>query len=245
MARVAAQARKRLSLKPMKTDESRSRMELSREKIIGAALELIDRDGLAALNMRHLADALGAGTMSLYRYFPSKSELIDAVVDDVVAGFAPAAAGGGWPEEARAMCLRVRAGMMAHPELAELIGRQFPRSPTSLRVNTAMIARLRAIGVPPDLLSETYWALSAYTSGYTLLEAQALRRRAPHPRRSSPAERVRKLAALLEIADGISPEEAGDAAVVLARPLDDPQFLFGLDCVIAGLGVRFKAHKTS
>lgn len=227
------------------TTDSRNRMDLSRERIICAALQLIDREGLAALNMRDLAKTVGSATMSVYRYFRSKSELLDAVVDEVVEGFSPGAPGAGWPDDARAMCLRVRGAMIAHPELADLIGREFRRSPTSLRVNTAMIGRLRAIGVPPDLLTETYWALSAYTSGYTLLEAQTYRHRTPNAKPSSPTERVRKLAALLEIADGISPEESADAASVLAQPLDDAQFMFGLDCLIAGLTARFAAHTHS
>jgi AcrR family transcriptional regulator len=227
----------------MSRSDSRSRAELSREKIIGAALDLIDRNGMAALNMRTLGQAVGSATMSVYRYFPSKSELLDAVVDHVVEGFAPKEVSAAWPEEARALCLRVRGAMLAHPELADLIGRELRRSPTSLSVNTAIIGRLRSVGVPRELLPDTYWALSSYTTGYTLLEAQTYRHRRPDAKRSSAAERARKLAALLEIADGLSQEESDDAAMVLSRPLDEVQFLFGLDCVIAGLSARFAAHK--
>jgi AcrR family transcriptional regulator len=218
-----------------------ARVELSGDKIIDAALELIDAHGLGALNMRRLGVAVGASTMSVYRHFRDKSDLLDAVVDHIVEDFAPPPGAGGWREQARAMCLRVRGAMLAHPELAELIGRELRRSPASLRVNTAIIARLKSAGVPMALLPDTYWALSSYTTGYTLLEAQTHRHQVDRARRTSGPERVGKLARLLERVDGISRQAAGDAAVVLARPLDETQFLFGLECLIRGLADRFES----
>src|SRR2546425_10900385 len=56
------------------------RQPLSPERICDAAIELIDRDGLEALSMRHLGSALGVEAMSLYRHFPSKNALLEAVV---------------------------------------------------------------------------------------------------------------------------------------------------------------------
>jgi AcrR family transcriptional regulator len=49
---------------------------LSRERIVAAAVELADRDGLAALSMARLSERLGCGTMSLYRHVANKDELI-------------------------------------------------------------------------------------------------------------------------------------------------------------------------
>jgi AcrR family transcriptional regulator len=222
----------------------RPRAELSRKRIIASALYLIDANGLKALNMRDLGLALGASTMGVYRHFRNKSELLDAVVDHVTEGFAPTPMEGPWQAQAKALSLNVRTAMLAHPDLADLIGREFRRSPTSLRVNTEIIERLRASGVPLSLLPDTYWAISSYTTGYALLEAQTYR----HRRRSDPKtpgpERVRKAAALLRSVDGVSPDALHDAAVVLSRPLDDVQFLFGLDCLIRGLEDRFAAVQT-
>jgi AcrR family transcriptional regulator len=222
----------------------RPRAELSRERIIASALELIDASGLKALNMRDLGLALGASTMGVYRHFRNKAELLDAVVDHVTEGFAPTPMEGPWQAQAKALSLNVRAAMLAHPDLADLIGREFRRSPTSLRVNTEIIERLRASGVPLSLLPDTYWAISSYTTGYALLEAQTYR----HRRRSDPKppepERVRKAAALLRSVDGVSPDALRDAAVVLSRRLDDDQFLFGLDCLIRGLEDRFAAAQS-
>jgi AcrR family transcriptional regulator len=49
---------------------------LSRERIVAAAIELADADGLAALSMARLAERLGCGTMSLYRHLANKEELV-------------------------------------------------------------------------------------------------------------------------------------------------------------------------
>ncbi|HEX4196044.1 MAG TPA: TetR/AcrR family transcriptional regulator [Caulobacteraceae bacterium] len=208
---------------------------------MAAALELIDARGLAALNMRDLGVALGASTMGVYRHFRNKSELLDAVVDGVVAGFAPPPVRGGWQAQARALSRGVRGAMLAHPELADIIGRELRRSAVSLKVNSEMIQRLRATGVPPALLADAYWAISSYTSGYALLEAQALRRaHRPGERRSRP-ERAKKLEALLRAVEDIPREASHDAALVLSQPLDDDQFLFGLDCLIRGLEEKVRA----
>ena len=53
-------------------------------RIVGAAVEVADAEGLAALSMRRVADRLGIGTMSLYTYVPGKAELIDVMLDTVL-----------------------------------------------------------------------------------------------------------------------------------------------------------------
>jgi len=49
---------------------------LSRERIVAAAIELADADGLGGLSMARLAERLGCGTMSLYRHVANKDELV-------------------------------------------------------------------------------------------------------------------------------------------------------------------------
>ncbi|WP_216215408.1 TetR/AcrR family transcriptional regulator [Amycolatopsis aidingensis] len=57
--------------------------ELSVDRIVRAAIDLADADGLATLSMRRVADQLGVGTMSLYTYVPGKAELLDVMLDTV------------------------------------------------------------------------------------------------------------------------------------------------------------------
>jgi AcrR family transcriptional regulator len=69
-----------------KTQEPSSRKgkpELSVDRIVRAAIDVADAEGLAAVSMRRVADALKVGTMSLYTYVPGKAELIDVMLDAV------------------------------------------------------------------------------------------------------------------------------------------------------------------
>ncbi|WP_229397684.1 TetR/AcrR family transcriptional regulator [Micromonospora okii] len=63
--------------------DARSRSNLGVEKIVLAAVDMVDADGLAELSMRRLAQALGVGVMSLYTYVPGKAELIELMIDTV------------------------------------------------------------------------------------------------------------------------------------------------------------------
>jgi AcrR family transcriptional regulator len=58
---------------------------LSVDEVVAAAVELADAEGLAALSMRRVAERLGVGTMSLYTYVPGKAELLDLMLDTVLA----------------------------------------------------------------------------------------------------------------------------------------------------------------
>ena len=55
--------------------------KLSRERVLAAALELVDREGLSALSMRRVGAELGVEAMALYRYAPSKDALLDGLVE--------------------------------------------------------------------------------------------------------------------------------------------------------------------
>src|SRR5271169_7023157 len=62
----------------------RRRDPISRDAIVAAAIRLLDREGLAALSMRRLADELGAGAASLYWHVGSKDGLLDLVLDEII-----------------------------------------------------------------------------------------------------------------------------------------------------------------
>jgi AcrR family transcriptional regulator len=59
---------------------------LDLDRIVQAAIEVADAEDLGTLSMRKVAERLGVGTMSLYTYVPGKSELIDLMFDQAVAG---------------------------------------------------------------------------------------------------------------------------------------------------------------
>lgn len=77
--------------------EGRSRPGLTLERIVRAAVELADAEGLDAVTMRAVAERLGFTTMSLYRHVPGKAELVDLMHDEVLGE-----TGGGASEEEEA-----------------------------------------------------------------------------------------------------------------------------------------------
>ncbi|MFJ9636680.1 TetR/AcrR family transcriptional regulator [Streptomyces sp. NPDC101178] len=99
--------------------------ERSRYEITAAAVALADAEGLAAVSMRALAQRLGTGPASLYRYVGSRDELLDLMADAVAGELdLSAAPGGDWLGDLVALALRSKAAHTRHPWLAELNDRR-------------------------------------------------------------------------------------------------------------------------
>lgn len=221
--------------------ESRGRRaELTREHILGVALGLVDREGLAALNMRDLGVLLGTSTMSVYRHFRNKADLLDALVDRVIADLLPERIEPSWQAQLRTIGLRVRSAILAHPALAPMMGMEFRRSEVSLRINAEIISRLRSSGLAEEEIAPAYWAVAVYTNGYALLEARRIKPGTGRKSGTGRLQRARRWTSMLESVEDIPPADVPAAAAVLSHPIDDEQFLFGLDCLISGIEQRMK-----
>jgi TetR/AcrR family transcriptional regulator, tetracycline repressor protein len=122
---------------------------LTREKIVTVALQIVDRDGLAALSMRRLGAELGVDPMAVYHYLPNKAALYDAIVEAVMAkidlGAGPA--DGALPvEQLRHMALAYRDALMAHPDALPVVAARPVRTPASLRPIERMLAVIVSMG---------------------------------------------------------------------------------------------------
>jgi len=102
---------------------------LSRARVLAAAVELADSEGLASVTMRRLAAALGVEAMSLYHHLPGKDALLDGLVDTVVGeidtaiGHLEATEGPrDWRITLRRRFLTARQVMLRHPWAPALIG---------------------------------------------------------------------------------------------------------------------------
>ena len=84
-------------------------MHMPRDRIVDAAVAYVDHDCLESLSMRRLGAELGVEAMSLYRYFPSKAALLDAVVCRMLAEIAlpaPGTGGATWEADVRGYARR-------------------------------------------------------------------------------------------------------------------------------------------
>jgi AcrR family transcriptional regulator len=93
---------------------------LTLDRIVEAAIALADADGLAVVSMRRVADALGVGTMSLYRYVPGKAELLDLMLDAALAEAEPVPEEGGWRVQLERLAHASMALYARHPWLVDL-----------------------------------------------------------------------------------------------------------------------------
>jgi AcrR family transcriptional regulator len=122
---------------------------LSHERIVGAALHLVDSEGLDALSTRRLAAELGVSGPSLYHHFATKDALLDAVVDAVVGEVRLDMLGRDpWPDALRAWARSYRAALAAHPNLVPVLAHGPGRRPNALRLADAVFGALVDAGWP-------------------------------------------------------------------------------------------------
>ena len=149
----------------------RRREPISREAIVAAAVELLDREGLAALSMRRLAEELGTGAASLYWHVGSKDGLLDLVFDHVIGeGQVPDPDPRHWQEQLKDVARDQRAATLRHPYIVRISIGRIPMGPNALRYSERVLAILRAGGLPPRLAVQGYLLLIAAVNGFTLDE---------------------------------------------------------------------------
>jgi AcrR family transcriptional regulator len=97
------------------------RMALNTERVLRAAVELADAEGLDAVSMRRLAQTLGVVPMALYKHVANKDELLDGMMDVLIGEIDPPAGGSDWKAALRERILSARRSMLRHPWASRLI----------------------------------------------------------------------------------------------------------------------------
>src|SRR5882724_4706204 len=120
---------------------------LTRERIVTAALEVIEREGAETVSMRRIAAELGCGVMSLYNHVPSKAALLDAVADRVLSAIEfTADPHAPWEDQVRAQARAFRAITRRYPKATMIVVSRPATSPTGLRPIVNALATLREAG---------------------------------------------------------------------------------------------------
>jgi TetR/AcrR family transcriptional regulator, tetracycline repressor protein len=144
------------------------RAGLSRDRVLAAAHELLADGGLGALTMRALAERLGVRPNALYSHVSSKTELIDAVLDDVLAEVESPPPD---TDDASAGLYALMAStydvLLRHPDLVPLyVARQGARGPNAQRLGEVMLALLERGGVTGRRALDARRVLIVYTIGF-------------------------------------------------------------------------------
>jgi TetR/AcrR family tetracycline transcriptional repressor len=143
------------------------RTPLSRERVLAAALALVDAEGVEALTMRRLGRELGVEAMSLYGYVDSKDDLIEGVVEQVFREMPLIVPGGpgGWQARLRRHVATYRRVLLAHPNVVRLVARR----PLDIEGVAAFVesalAELRSLGLDLETADRVLGVLAGFTLG--------------------------------------------------------------------------------
>ena len=204
------------------------RVPLTKDRVLRAAISLVDGGGIGSLSMRKLGQALGVEAMSLYNHVASKDDLLDGIADHVLSQIDLPATGSDWESAIWKYAISAHTALAAHPWACNLI-MSIPRPlPARLRYMDSVLRCLRQAGFSAAATYHGYHALDSHILGFTLWEAgHAIK-----------PEEIAGLAAFLPVltADGY-PYLAEHAAQHLTGtgPQEQGEFEFGLRLIIDGL----------
>jgi AcrR family transcriptional regulator len=162
----------RASRAPAPTPRRRGRpARLSRERILRAALGLLDREPPEALTMAKVAAALGTAPMSLYTHVRSREDLLDGAAALALGGLDIAIpARGSWQARVRAWAHALRAHVRGRPQVLQLIRHGTRLSAPWLHVRAALVRALAPAGLRGRVLADAErWIMQAIL-GALLLE---------------------------------------------------------------------------
>ncbi|KOG23923.1 MULTISPECIES: TetR/AcrR family transcriptional regulator [Streptomyces] len=206
---------------------------LDRERIVRAAIESADAEGLEAVSLRKVAGVLGVGPMRLYGYIASKEELLDLMVDAVHAEIRPV--GDGWRDVLRSLAEATRQAAHEHEWLADLLGGRPQLGPHALATGETVVAALGDVDL--DAVMPVVASVNAYVIG--AVRREIAERRAERATGLDEKRWQASLGPYLErtFATGRFPALA--AVVRDAAHLDaDDTFRIGLDCLLDGIEAR-------
>ena len=205
------------------------REPLSRDRILRAALSIVDREGLDAISMRRVGEELGVEAMSLYNHVANKAAMLDGIFELVLAELPPGKRAATWTTTLRTRARALHTALLGHPNALPLFATRPAVTPAAIAHVEGGLAELRRAGFSGDDALGALQVLVAFVVGHTLsTHAPRMPGDPSHPAYEQLSERefprVREAARLL-----------GDHDV-------EKEFELGLDAMLAGLEVRL-AHR--
>ena len=146
------------------------RIPLSRERVLHAAVAFADENGLEALSMRKLGEAVGVEAMSLYTHVANKDDLLDGMIDMVFSEIDLPSGEDGWKTAMRQRGISIRRVLSRHRWAIGLMESRTSPGPATLRHHDAVIGCLRDAGFSVELAAHAYSVLDSYIYGFALQE---------------------------------------------------------------------------
>jgi AcrR family transcriptional regulator len=215
-----------MAVQANKTDTDRPR--LSRDIVVSAAVEMADEHGLEAVSMRKLAQRLGVEAMSLYHWFPKKTDIHGGMTERVWQEVELPPAGQAWRPALRHSAVSAYRALLRHPWATGLTNSPAQVSVARLRWMDCVLGLLRTAGFSPEMVDLGYHVIDSHIEGFVLwiLPFRALNRQRPNFAQEFLA--MYSLADLPDMADHVAYH------MVPQRNAVSP-FEFGLDLILDGL----------
>src|SRR4051794_23177997 len=147
------------------------RLPLSRDRILESALAVADEGGIESLTMRKLGETLGFEAMSLYNHVANKNDLLDGILDLVLAETELPSGPGAWDEAVRRSAISVHDALRRHVWAGPLVMSPGHVRPARLRYMDALLGRLREAGFSAETTYHAYHVLDGHIFGFSLWEA--------------------------------------------------------------------------
>ncbi len=151
--------------------EPRSRQALTRERILRAAVDVADREGISALTMRRLGAELGVEAMSLYKHVANKDAILDGVVELIGGEIETPSDATDWKDAMRRRAVSARAVFASHSWAIGLLEARGSMGPATMRSLDVMLGVLRSGGFAIDDAAHAIWMLDSFVYGHVIQEA--------------------------------------------------------------------------
>lgn len=210
------------------------RPRLTREKVLRAALEFVDANGLAALSMQKLGAELGVQGMSLYSHVENKDALLDGIVEAMTAETEPPPADGtGWRDALRHLAAGIRALILRHPAAAPLLVSRQVMTTRQLQQVDGYRGLLMRQGFTEDRAVEVLRTLYGYALGFALVEANLV---AGGQRGPWPDDELSRMRRVTDMVPRDAPDHLLRLAMLFCGQCDmGEQFSLGVELMISGL----------
>ncbi|WP_138998102.1 TetR/AcrR family transcriptional regulator C-terminal domain-containing protein [Rhodococcus zopfii] len=168
--------------RPRRSDSEQvpERGQITPQRILAAALEIVDRNGIDALSMRRLGKVLGRDPMTLYRHAPNKAALLDGVAESVFEQLDIDTDDGDWTIQLREVARNFRRLALDHPHVVPLMVTRPLETPLGLRPRGTLrplediLTLLTGAGFTATDALHVYRALFGFLYGHVLNELQEL-----------------------------------------------------------------------
>lgn len=207
---------------------------LTRDRIAAAALAIVDAEGLDAMTMRRVAEALGTGAASLYAHVSGKEELIELVIDRVIGEteLPEPAPDEFWGDQIKAGVRAIRAAFSAHRDLARASFARIPFGENAMRGADWMIGIMRRAQLPDTVIAYAVDLLALYATAIAYEDSQYANEQLSPEQFDAYAQDLRRYFEAL-------PPDRFPHVAALAGPLTggtgEERFEFGLEVLIRGL----------